>query len=57
MKVVLDNLKAGVIEASLTDPILNSSYKELAHHYGFIISPCAPLPLSTKEVWKMTSNM
>ena len=42
MKIVLDNLKAGVIEASITEPLLNSSYRELAHHYGFMISPCAP---------------
>lgn len=41
-KVTPDNLKAAVIEASMTDPLLNSSYRELAQHYGFLISPCDP---------------
>ena len=41
-KIVIDNLKAGVIHASHTDPLLNKSYIKLAEHYNFIISPCAP---------------
>lgn len=41
-KVVLDNLKAGVIHASHTDPQINKSYIKLAEHYNFLISPCAP---------------
>jgi transposase len=39
-KVVLDNLKAGVIKASVTDPEVQRAYRECAEHYGFVISPC-----------------
>jgi transposase len=41
-KVVPDNLKAAVIEASVHDPIVNRAYHALARHYGFLISPCLP---------------
>lgn len=41
-KVVLDNLKAGVIQANPFEPLLNKSYIALAEHYGFVISPCPP---------------
>lgn len=41
-KVVLDNLKAGIIKASITDPEVQRAYRECAEHYGFVISPCAP---------------
>lgn len=41
-RVVLDNLKAGIIKASVTDPEANRAYRECAEHYGFLISPCAP---------------
>lgn len=41
-KVVPDNLKAAVIEASAHDPIVNRAYHDLARHYGFLISPCLP---------------
>jgi len=39
-KLVLDNLKAGIIKASVTDPEVQRAYRECAEHYGFIISPC-----------------
>ena len=39
-KVILDNLKAGIIKASVTDPEVQRAYRECAEHYGFIISPC-----------------
>ncbi len=39
-KIVLDNLKAGIIKASVTDPEVQRAYRECAEHYGFIISPC-----------------
>ncbi len=39
-KVVLDNLKAGIIKASVTDPEVQRAYRECAEHYGFLISPC-----------------
>lgn len=42
LKVVPDNLKAAVIKASFEDPLVNRSYRSLAEHYGFTISPCPP---------------
>jgi transposase len=39
-KVVLDNLKAGIVKASVTDPEVQRAYRECAEHYGFVISPC-----------------
>jgi transposase len=41
-RVTPDNLKAAVIHASFTDPLINASYHELALHYGFLIDPCKP---------------
>jgi transposase len=41
-RVVLDNLKAGIVKASVTDPEAQRSYRECAEYYGFLISPCAP---------------
>lgn len=41
-RVVLDNLKAGVVKAAIDDPQVNRSYAELAEHYGFLIAPCRP---------------
>jgi len=41
-KVVPDNLKAAVLKASFEDPIVNRAYRDLACHYGFLISPCLP---------------
>ena len=38
-RVVLDNLKAGVLKADVYDPKFNRTYEELARHYGFIIDP------------------
>lgn len=38
--VNLDNLKTGVIKASLHDPVINRAYRELAEHYGFFVHPC-----------------
>ena len=37
---VLDNLKSGIVEAALHDPVVQRSYREFAEHYGFLISPC-----------------
>lgn len=39
-KVVLDNLKAAIVKASLHEPEVQQAYRELAEHYGFLISPC-----------------
>jgi transposase len=41
-KVVLDNLKAAVLEASLHDPVLSEPYRRFAQHYGFVVSPNRP---------------
>jgi len=42
LKVVPDNLKAAVIKAAFDDPLINKSYRALAEHYGFMISPTLP---------------
>ena len=38
-KLVPDNLKTGVTDASYYDPVLNRSYHELARHYGIAVLP------------------
>ena len=40
--VVIDNLKAAVLKASLDDPVLNEAYRRFAQHYGFVVSPNRP---------------
>jgi transposase len=39
-RVLIDNLKSGVIKPDLYDPVLNRSYQEMAEHYGCFIDPC-----------------
>jgi transposase len=41
-RIVLDNLKAGVILAAITDPILGEAYRDMARHFRFIASPNKP---------------
>ena len=41
-RVVLDNLRAAIVHATLYDPELQRSYREFAEHYGFLIAPCRP---------------
>jgi len=41
-RVVIDNLKAGVIKPDLHDAVLGEPYRRFAQHYGFIISPNRP---------------
>jgi transposase len=41
-RVVLDNLKAAIIRASIEDPEVQRSYRDLAEHYDFLIAPCRP---------------
>lgn len=41
-RIVLDNLKAGVVKALLHDPVVGEAYRRLAQHYGFLISPTRP---------------
>lgn len=38
-RVVIDNLKSGVIKPDLYDPKLNRSFREMAEHYGCFIDP------------------
>lgn len=38
-RVVLDNLKAGVIKADIYDPKLNRAYGEMAAHFGVLLDP------------------
>ncbi|MBD3222350.1 IS21 family transposase [bacterium] len=41
-RIVVDNLKAAIVKAALHDPVVQRSYRQLAEHYGFLISPCRP---------------
>ena len=41
-RIVLDNLKAAVIQASPHDPVLGEAYRRMAQHYGFVVSPNRP---------------
>jgi transposase len=41
-RVVIDNLKAGIIRACWHEPQAQQSYRECAEHYGFLIAPCRP---------------
>jgi transposase len=41
-EVVIDNLKAAVLEASLENQTLSIPYKRFAAHYGIIVHPCRP---------------
>ena len=40
LRIVLDNLKSGVIKPDLYDPTINRSYREMAEHYHCFIDPC-----------------
>ena len=48
-RLVIDNLKAGILKASVEDPKVQRAYPvqpglggECAEHYGFLIAPCRP---------------
>jgi len=41
-RVVPDNLKAAVIQVLVHDAVLGEAYRQLAQHYGFLISPTRP---------------
>ena len=41
-EVVIDNLKAAVLQASLDDPVLSVPYTRYARECGFLIHPCRP---------------
>ena len=40
--IKLDNLKAGVLNANIYEPLFQKEYKELSDHYGCLLSPCRP---------------
>lgn len=42
LNAIPDNLKAAVLRASWEEPLVNRSYRQLAEHYGFLISVCPP---------------
>jgi transposase len=39
-RLLLDNLKNGILKPNLYEPTLNRSYRELAEHYHCFIDPC-----------------
>lgn len=41
-RLVIDNLKAGILKASVDDPQAQRAYAECAEHYGFLIAACRP---------------
>jgi transposase len=41
-RVIPDNLKAAVIKVLVHDAILGEAYRQMALHYGFLISPTRP---------------
>ncbi|MGH2345127.1 MAG: IS21 family transposase [Chloroflexota bacterium] len=41
-RIVPDNLKAAIIQASFTEPVAQRAYRECATHYGFLIDPQPP---------------
>ena len=41
-RIVLDNLKAGIVRASVEDPVVQRSYRDLAEHYNFLVAPNRP---------------
>jgi hypothetical protein len=41
-RIVLDNLKAAILHASVHDPVVQRAYRECAEHYGFWIDPNPP---------------
>jgi transposase len=41
-RIVPDNLKAAVAKALIHDPVIGEAYRQMALHYGFMISPTRP---------------
>jgi transposase len=48
-RIVLDNLKAGIAKACFDDPQIQTTYRECAEHYGFLLAPCRPRTPEHKE--------
>ena len=41
-RIVIDNLKAGIVKATRDDPQVQYAYLECAEHYRFRVAPCRP---------------
>jgi len=41
-RLVPDNLKSAIVQASFTEPLAQRAYRECAAHYGFLIDPQPP---------------
>ena len=41
-QVVLDSLKAGTVRACFDDLQVQSTYRDCAKHFGFLLTPCRP---------------
>ncbi len=41
-RIVLDNLKSGVLNPDFYDPVFNPTYREMAIHYNCFLDPCRP---------------
>jgi transposase len=39
VRIILDNLKSGVVKPDLYDPTLNRAYADMERHYGFVADP------------------
>jgi Mu transposase, C-terminal domain len=39
MRIILDNLRSGILRPNTYDPVFNRAYGECSKHYGFIIDP------------------
>ena len=48
--VTLDNVKSGVLQAHLYEPVLNQPYYAFAKHWGFAANPCIPYTPEHKGV-------
>jgi len=42
VRLVLDNLKSGVLKPDLYDPVFNPAYRDMAIHYHCFLDPCRP---------------
>ena len=38
-RIILDNLKSGILQPNTYDPVFNRAYADCGKHYGFIIDP------------------
>lgn len=42
VRIILDNLKSGVLKPDIYDPVFNRSYQDMAIHYDCFLDPCRP---------------